>query len=187
MKEKALQEMTLEELWALFPIVLIPHQPQWAAWAEGEMETLSSILSAYSPIVNHIGSTAIPTIYAKPIIDILVELPSTSDWSSVKTLLERSGYICMSVSACRMSFNKGYTPHGYAEKVFHVHIRETGDNDELYFCDYLKANPTVAHEYETLKRSLLPEYEHDRDGYTEAKSAFVEKVMKRAKPNVSTS
>ena len=184
MKEKSLQEMTLEELWALFPIVLTPHQPQWAAWAEDEMNNLSHVLSAYSPIVNHIGSTAIPTIYAKPIIDILVELPSASDWSSVKALLERSGYICMSVSAGRMSFNKGYTLQGYAEKVFHVHIRKTGDNDELYFRDYLRANPAVAHEYETLKRSLLPQYEHDRDGYTEAKSAFVAKVMKWAKTNV---
>ena len=58
------------------------------------------------------------------------------------------------------------------------------NNDELYFRDYLRANPAVAHEYETLKRSLLPQYEHDRDGYTEAKSAFVEKVMKGAKTNV---
>ena len=172
--------MTLEELWALFPIMLTPHQPQWAAWAADEMKTLLGVLSAYSPIVNHIGSTAVPTICAKPIIDILVELPGTSDWPSVKALLERSGYICMSVSAGRMSFNKGYTPQGYGEKVFHVHVREAGDNGELYFRDYLRANPAVAHEYETLKQSLLPKYKHDRDGYTAAKSAFVEKVMKLA-------
>lgn len=175
MGEKALQDMTLTELWALFPIVLTPHQSQWAAWAKDEMENLSRLLSVYSPIVNHIGSTAIPAIYAKPIIDILVEISIASDWSSVRTLLEHFGYICMSASDSRMSFNKGYTPHGYAEKVFH--IRETGDNDELYFRDYLKTNPAIAHEYETLKLSLLPKYKHDRDGYTEAKTAFVKRVI----------
>ena len=174
--------MTLEELWALFPIVLTPHQPQWAAWAKDEMGSLSRLLQDYSPIVNHIGSTAIPEIWAKPIIDILIEIPRASDWQSVKVLLEHSGYICMSESETRMSFNKGYTPHGYDEKVFHVHVRWTGDNDELYFRDYLRANPAIAREYEALKRSFLPEYKHNRDGYTEAKSAFVEKVMKWAKP-----
>ena len=170
--------MSLEELWQLFPIILTPHQPQWAEWAKDEIDILSKVLSEYSPAINHIGSTAIPEIWAKPIIDLLVEIPCDADWSAIKDTMECSGYICMSVSESRMSFNKGYTPNGYAEKVFHVHIHHVGDNDDIIFRDYLRNNPTIAHEYEALKLSLLPKYKHDRDGYTAAKSEFVKRITK---------
>ncbi|MDE7442639.1 MAG: GrpB family protein, partial [Muribaculaceae bacterium] len=77
--ERQLTDMTLAELWELFPIVLVPYAPQWAQWAVEEIELLSQLLAEYSPVVSHIGSTAIPTIWAKPIIDILVELAPSCD------------------------------------------------------------------------------------------------------------
>lgn len=75
-EKKALAEMTLEELWELFPIVLSPHQPRWEKWAANEISLLSVLLADHSPVINHIGSTAVAGIMAKPIVDILVELPS---------------------------------------------------------------------------------------------------------------
>ena len=98
--------------------------------------------------------------------------------------MEDAGYICMSVSDIRMSFNKGYTPYGYADKVFHIHFHTVGDNDEIYFRDYLIANPGIAKEYEKLKLSLLPEYRNNRDGYTDAKGEFVRHVIDLAKQEV---
>lgn len=169
--------MALEELWQLFPIVLTPHQPQWKEWAREEIEQLSLILSACSPVINHIGSTAIPAIWAKPVIDILVEVPEDADWTQLKNMMDANGYICMNDSGNRMSFNKGYTPQGYAERVFHIHFHIMGDHDEIYFRDYLTAHPSVAKEYENLKLGLLPEYKHDRDGYTNAKSEFVNRIV----------
>ncbi len=83
--------------------------------------------------INHIGSTTISSIWAKPIIDILVEVPKECELARIKDLLIKNGYICMSKSADRLSFNKGYTENGFAEKVFHLHLRYIGDNDELYF------------------------------------------------------
>lgn len=80
-----------------------------------------------------------------------------------------------------MSFNKGYTDNGFAEKVFHLHLRYMGDNDELYFRDYMSDNPIEAKEYEALKFSLWKKYEHDRDGYTNAKSEFILKHTEAAK------
>ena len=71
--------------------------------------------------------------------------------------------------------NKGYTPSGFAQKVFHLHVRLWGDNDELYFRDYLREFPAVAKAYEALKLSLWRRFEHDRDGYTEAKGDFIKK------------
>lgn len=177
---KNLNEMTLEELWKLFPIVLISHNPSWKEWAASETASLSGVLARFSPTCSHIGSTAIPSIKAKPIIDILVEIPPAVNWNNIRTTLEDNGYICMSTGKLRMSFNKGYTPTGYAEKVFHIHIRNAGDNDEIYFRDYLNSHPDIAKEYENLKLSLLPAYRHNRDGYTEAKTEFVKRITELA-------
>lgn len=181
MQENRLQDMTLEELWELFPIVLSPHNPQWSVWAEEEMRMLSSLLAQYHPIISHIGSTAIPDIQSKPIVDILVEISPDIEWQSLKDILERNGYICMSESETRMSFNKGYTSVGYADRVFHIHLRKSGDNDEIVFRNYLIGNSEVAKEYEKLKLSLLPEYRNNRDGYTGAKTSFVQYVTNLAK------
>lgn len=173
--------MTLEELWELFPIVLTPHNPHWAEWAEEETATLSKLLSEFNKRITHIGSTAIPGIMAKPIVDILVEIPAETDKEGIRKIMEAGGYICMSASDTRMSFNKGYTPEGFAESVFHIHFHSMGDNDEIRFRDYLISHLDVAKEYERLKLSLLPKFKHNRDAYTEAKTDFVKRVCGLAK------
>lgn len=178
---KRLQDMTLEELWRLFPIVLVPHNHEWKDWADMEIESLRGMLSALHPDIHHIGSTSIPGIKAKPIVDILVQLPAHSDWSAVKDLMESNGYICMSTTEGRISFNKGYTPEGYAERVFHIHIDRTGGNDEILFRDCLLAHPEDARAYERLKLRLLEIYRKDRDGYTCAKTDFITGILAKAK------
>lgn len=175
---KPLSQMSMEELWQLFPIRLTEHQAYWEEWYQNEKERLFSILPDAVKI-HHIGSTSINVIWAKPIIDILVEA-SLRDHEAIKTLLVHNDYICMAQRENRIDFNKGYTPDGFAEKVFHLHLRIIGDNDELYFRDYLNAHPKIAKDYEELKRSLWKQFEHDRDGYTESKSAFVNKYTQKA-------
>ena len=131
--------------------------------------------------MHHIGSTSIEGIWAKPIIDILLEIPRSEDMGSIQRKLLEYGYLLMSESAGRMSFNKGYTLQGFAERVFHLHLRYYGDNDELYFRDYLKAHPDVAKDYEQLKLTLWKKYEHNRDAYTEAKTDFIRQYTQKAK------
>lgn len=177
---KKLSEMSLEELWQLFPIFLTEHQDCWKDWYLEEESLLKQILSQIDRI-SHIGSTAIATIWAKPIIDIHVEVPKKSDLLYYKVLLVKHGYICMSQSENRISFNKGYTEDGFTERVFHLHLRHCGDNDELYFRDYLIEHLDVANEYNRLKLRLWKKYEHNRDGYTNSKEAFVKKYTEKAK------
>lgn len=179
--EKALSEMTLEELWELFPITLSAHKSCWKDWYKEEKKRLETLLWDDRVQINHIGSTAIPHIWAKPIIDILVEIPKVLSMTDSKELLTAGGYTCMSETEDRVSFNRGYTSQGFAERVFHVHLRYAGDNDELYFRDYMSAHPALAEEYERLKLSLWKKYEHDRDAYTDAKGAFVKKYTDLAK------
>ena len=183
---KNLKDMSLEELWELFPIVLSPHKREWSVYAEDEIKFRSGLLSDYTPTINHIGSTAIPDIQAKPIVDILVEIAPQTEWAYLRSMMEANGYMCMSVSDNRMSFNKGYTVAGYADKVFHIHFHLPGDNDEIYFRDYLISHPHTAKDYEQLKLSLLPEYRHNRDGYTEAKTEFVRNMVNIARKAEAT-
>lgn len=170
--------MTNEELWQLFPIVLTEHNDCWDKYYYEEAEELKKILPD-GAIINHIGSTAINGIFAKPTVDILVEV--SSDLAGIAAILEQNGWTKMSENKTRMSFNKGYTENGFAEKVYHLHLRHIGDNDEIYFRDYLIAHPEIAKEYETLKLALWKKFEHDRDGYTLAKSEFVNKYTALAK------
>lgn len=76
---------------------------------------------------------------------------------------------------------KGYTENGFAERVFHLHLRYEGDNDEIYFRNYLIAHPDIAREYERLKLGLWKRFEHDRDGYMNGKTEFVKKYTTHAK------
>ncbi len=168
--------MTLEELWELFPIVLVPHNPEWSAMAKDEIAGLYNLLADYSPVITHIGSTAIPGIFAKPIIDILVEVDMAKR-THIRHIMETAGYICMSDTTSRMSFNKGYTPNGYADKVFHIHFHPVGDNSEIIFRDYLRTHPSLAAEYEALKQSLLKIHGRNRDAYTAAKTDFVNRIL----------
>ena len=118
---------------------------------------------------------------AKPIIDILIVVDTQSRLKEVADIMQKHNYILMSSSENRISLNKGYTESGFAEKVFHLHIRLNGDTDEIYFRDYLNAHPKIAKEYEQLKLRLWKEYEHDRDAYTQAKTEFVKKYTNIAK------
>ena len=177
---KKLSEMTLEELWQLFPIILTEHKPYWADWYNKEVTLLKSVLPPDTEYY-HIGSTAVKDIWAKPIIDILIVVNSGERLNHAASVLQNHGYIVMSTSATRISLNKGYTESGFDEKVFHLHIRLKGDTDEIYFRDYLNAHQDIAKEYERLKLELWKTYEHDRDAYTDAKTEFVKKYTELSK------
>lgn len=177
--------MTLEELWRLFPISLVPHNDAWLDWYREEALAVARILPETFKL-HHVGSTAVPEIDAKNIVDILAEFCGDSREAGEVLVhaagaLCQNGWICMNRSEKRISLNKGYTETGFADRVFHLHLRLQGDDDEIYFRDYLRSHPETAREYEALKLSLWKKFEFDRDGYTEAKSEFIRKTTALAK------
>lgn len=171
--EKPLSAMTLEELWQLFPVQLCPPDPVWQKWYQEEAQRLLAFLPKEGLTLHHIGSTAVPGIWAKPIVDILLEAPDAIPMAQLREVLLQNGYLCMAESPKRMSLNRGYTSQGFAARVFHLHARRPGDHPELYFRDYLREHPQVAKAYETLKRSLAEPFRYNRDGYTNAKGPFI--------------
>ncbi len=171
---KELSEMTLEELWDLFPIFLVQHDDKWNEYYKEVEYTITELLAGY-PVkrISHIGSTAIQGIWAKNIVDVMVEISEKADMEEIAHILEQNGFIRMSAKTNRISLNKGYTKEGFADKVYHIHLRYSGDNDELYFHNYLNEHPHIAKEYEAVKLELWKKYEHNRDAYTEAKTDFI--------------
>ncbi len=174
-REKELSEMSLEELWTLFPIILREYSPEYPVWYGEERRRLESLGSAVRRI-SHIGSTAVPGLLSKPIVDILLETAPGADWGKLSERIRNLGWTLMSDTVRpqrRQSYNKGYTKHGFAARVYHLHVRPAGDWDELYFRDYLVEHPETAQAYASLKQTLKTHFERDRDAYTAAKSEFV--------------
>lgn len=176
-----LSEMSLDELWHLFPIKLTAPNAQWAVYYAEIERRLKNTLSDLHTSICHIGSTAIRGIWAKPIVDVLIELNTAENMNAASELLAADGFIVMSRDDKRISLNLGYTESGFAEKVYHIYLRLRGDADEVYFRNYLNAHSVVAKEYEALKLGLWKQYEFNRDGYTEAKTEFVKKYTLLAK------
>lgn len=182
---KELAEMSLKELWELFPIILKEHNPKYKEWYESEEEQLlDGIKNQNIKRINHIGSTAVEGLIAKSTIDILLEVDKNCDITKLTEILKVKSWILMSSEYepnLRLVFNKGYTPDGFAEKVYHLHVRHCDDCDELYFRDYLLDHADVADQYGNLKLSLEKEYQHNRDGYTAAKAEFIACYTEKAK------
>ena len=182
---KELSEMTLEELWELFPIILKEYNTDYPKWYEIEKEKLKKTFDEGTIIrISHIGSTAIPGIVSKPTIDILMEISFKSNISHVTDQLKSMQWTLMNYSdkpVFKQSYNKGYTKYGFEEKVYHLHVRYADDWSELYFRDYLNENPEAAREYAELKMELMERFEHNRDAYTNAKEEFVDKYSEIAK------
>ncbi len=181
---KNLSELSLNELWELFPIILKEHNSSYMGWFQLEKTELEDTLGTDIKRLTHIGSTAVEGLISKPTVDILLEIDRNCSASAIQGKLMDAGWILMSFKEepyLQMSFNKGYTPEGVAKKVFHLHVRFLGDWDELYFKDYLLIHPEVIAMYGKLKQALKEQYTHDRDGYTEAKTEFITTYTKLAR------
>ncbi len=169
----------------LYPIILRDHNPCYKDWYESEKKNILTYISSENIYrINHIGSTAVKSLVAKPTVDILLELNIRCDGSQLIETLKDNGWgVISSEIEPKMKFalSKGYTPNGFAEKVYHLHVRYLDNWNELYFRDYLIEHSEVAEEYGKLKMSLGKIYEYNREGYTEAKTEFINKHTEKAK------
>ena len=174
MSKDTLDTLSKTELWERFPIRLVPHDPWWkTVYAQEKALITNEVPEVMIKRIEHIGSTAVEGIHAKPTIDILLEIEEVQAFDAFTDPLERAGYIRTGKGEKRWFFRKGYTMEGYAERVVHLHLRKPGDNDELYFRDYLLEHPEVAKAYEALKRALKDNHEKNRDDYTDGKTDFI--------------
>lgn len=188
---RSLDEMTDEELWQLFPIVLSEYQPIWKECYLAEKKVIIQAIGTHKIVrIHHIGSTAVPGLLAKPTIDILVEIEDAADTSSLISAMQECGYRYLKQPENpppHMMFIKGYAPEGFAGQAYHVHVRYQGDWDEIRFRDYLITHPDTAREYGKLKKNLKDLHEHNRDAYTAAKTEFIRRVCELSRKEMKNS
>ena len=160
-----------------YPIELVPFNKEWLTWYEEEKNQLLYVLRDFSIKVYHIGSTAIPNIYSKNIIDIIIETNDNNSFDNIISILSKEWELRWKEDN-RAFLVKGYGPNGFLTKVFHLHIRKKGDIDEVKFKEILLKNPEVARTYEKLKLKLEIKYKYDRESYTNGKTELINKIKK---------
>ena len=161
-----------------FPIKLVKHNNEWTSWYDDEKTNLLAKLVKYKVNLYHIGSTAIPNIYSKDIIDIILEINKSNDFDSIIDILNVEWELRWKEDN-RAFLVKGYGEDGFLDKVYHLHIRRKGDIEEVKFRDVLIKNPKIAKQYERLKLDLELTHKYDREGYTAGKTKFIKDIIKR--------
>lgn len=169
-------------------IDIVAYDPRWPAMFAAEAERVRAALAATEVeivAIAHFGSTAVPGLAAKPIIDIAVAVRSlaTARVQSVAPL-ERIDYAYWADNPKRdrLFFVKGLPPQA-SRRTHHVHITEPDGAvwTQLRFRDYLRDHPDAAARYAALKRELAARHRSDREAYTDAKAAFIADIMQKAR------
>ena len=167
------------------PIVIVDYDPRWPQGFEQESVNLRTILTRDLVLrVEHVGSTAIPGMAAKPVIDMLVEISSFDRGRAIAIpRLQTKGYEYIWRSdrpPGHMMFIKRSSPNG--PRTHHLHMAPAGHKlwERLYFRDYLRANPEEALCYAQLKRDLANRFPTDREAYTNGKSIYVKLITAKA-------
>jgi len=161
---------------------LVAHQAGWSVAFANEKEQLARILKSSALMIEHVGSTAVPDLAAKPILDIAVAVSSLADTSHWPHLLRDLEYTFF-------GDREGWGEHFYSKgpdqnRTIYLHVvpvEHTRWSDYLVFRDMLRARTELRHEYETLKRQLLAQYGDNRPAYTNAKAALIRRVLDERK------
>lgn len=163
-------------------VEVVPHDPRWRDAFEAEAKQIANALGENIVAVHHIGSTAIPDIYAKPVVDLLVEVRDLTEVDGRGSAMESLGYEVLGEYGIpgRRYFRKD-SPEGV--RTHHVHAFEAGSDEverHLAFRDYMLAHPADAQSYSELKRKLAKEHPQSFDGYMDGKDGFIKEMDRRA-------
>ncbi len=178
-------------------VEVVPYDPQWKTAFEAESQQIVKALAKNLVVIHHIGSTAIPHIYAKPVIDFLIEVKDIDLVSEQTPAMVALGYEAMgeygligrryfrkdasaefSSAACAV---RKENPPGI--RTHHVHIYEIYSPEikrHLAFRDYMIAHPEDAEQYSQLKQELAQKYPEDIEGYMDGKYEFVKRIERKA-------
>jgi len=171
-------------------IEIVAADPAWPSLFQAEAARLRSILPGTLILdIQHYGSTAIPALDAKPIIDILLATPDLqAARGTLPSILEKNEYAFWSDNpkTDRLFFVRGLPPSA-PRRTHHLHVTEPDGElwGQLAFRDRLRAHPEEAHAYAALKRTLAMQHRTDREAYTQAKGHFIRAVMAKASKEAS--
>ena len=155
-------------------VELVPHNPEWSQLANDESQRILECISIPVIGIYHIGSTSVPGIKAKPILDFVLEVEDMEAFIKESRNLECLEYV--SKGEYGIPGRQFFTKDTLGERTHHLHVFQQGHKDierHLVFRDFLRSNPEAAKEYESLKEKLAKRFPKKSDMYTEAKSDFI--------------
>ena len=163
-------------------VEVVPHDPRWRNAFEAEAKHIGAALGENVVAIHHIGSTAIPNIYAKPVVDLLVEVRDIIEVEGRSSAMESLGYEVMGEFGIpgRRYFRKD---NREGIRTHQIHAFETGSAEverHLAFRDYMISHPGDAQRYSELKRKLAEEHPQSIDGYMDGKDGFIKEMDRRA-------
>ena len=160
------------------PIYVVPYDPSWVDKFESEKASLEQLLAPWrkGPI-EHVGSTAVPGLCAKPVIDIMAGVTSLSESEPAKDILRQAGY---QYAEYKTDIMHWFCKPSFSMRTHHLHLIPFESplwHERLAFRNLLRTNSNVAEEYAALKRELARKFEFDREAYTDAKSPFIGRAL----------
>ena len=162
------------------PVIIVPYDVEWPRLFSSLGQALRAALGETALRIDHIGSTAVPDLDAKPVIDVQVSVADLEMLDEYRPSIEGLGFVWRADNPDR---TQRYFRERPGERRTHIHVRRFGSWAEqaaLLFRDYMRAHPVDAGRYAELKRCLARQHHDDRQGYTEAKSAFIWAIMAQA-------
>lgn len=162
------------------PILLMDYDPQWIRLFEAEKVVLARVLAPWlAGPIEHIGSTAVPGLAAKPVIDIMAAVGTLEESKPAIEALKGLGY---QYAPYRPDLMHWFCKPGASLRTHHLHLvphQSALWTARIAFRDRLRESPSVAAEYAELKGNLAAKYENDREAYTDGKTEFVNRVISR--------
>jgi GrpB-like predicted nucleotidyltransferase (UPF0157 family) len=164
-------------------VILAPHNPAWVGQAQEEGERLKAAIGDVILAIHHIGSTAIPGICAKPILDLIPVVRSLADLDIKRQALENLGYVWWGEYGLPGRRYCTFDNPQTGSRTVQLHCFEQGSPEikrHLAFRDYLRSHPELAREYEAEKSSCRDQHPSDSHAYSDCKAAWIRRIEEMA-------
>ncbi|MEC0348046.1 GrpB family protein [Peribacillus frigoritolerans] len=169
-------------VWANETIDIVEPNPKWVEKGNQEKALLLNLLSTFGITeIQHYGSTSIPNLPAKPIIDLMAKIDSFQKIKEISSLLANHDWNYVPPNIDNRPWQRFFVKVINDKRVVHLHILLEGEerwDNQLLFRDLLRTNQQFIDEYAILKRNLAKKYSNDREAYTKAKTEFINYVLK---------
>lgn len=159
---------------------VVPYNPDWIKEFEAEKSKINAIMEKEIIAIHHIGSTSIPGIYAKPVIDLLIAIKDINAIDKYDSQMKALGYLPKGENGIE---GRRFYLKGEYDRTHHVHVFQVNSSEierHLIFRDYMIAHPQEAKAYEELKRGLAEKYRYDNEGYCTGKNDFIQDIDQKA-------
>jgi len=162
------------------PVVIAAYDPGWPELFSALAASLRQSLGQTALRIDHIGSTSVPGLDAKPVVDVQISVVSFEPLDAFRIPIEGVGFV---FRARNPDLTKRYFRERPGERRTHIHVRRAGswsEQSNLLFRDYMRDHKEDAIRYADLKRRLAQQYGDDRYGYTDAKAPFIWEILAKA-------